>query len=401
MSNFARAYVQTGAACNTIQLPATLCRQGKRENIAVTLPCNSVSKFIKTTSVRNKVDVMPKNLLNRFLDKQHVRDIEKYIEEEEEFIIPPITLVAPKNLVSAFRPLIYVEEDENLSIDELLDKYGAIAGILVLPLDYIFICLDGNHRVAGIQGISMTKPELLQDSSLLLNIIIEEDILKIRQDFVDINSNSKPTTASINTLFDTRNKISYIVAKIIDNIKYLKDTTELVATNVGKASKDIYTTNNIKNAVVELMGVNCQSSRSINKLADSLNNDVSKFNEAGRRAKMFFSILKENESMEKCIRNYDNIIDERQNSIILGGVGLIILSRVCAKAFELESEEKVILKLKEIMKYDWSRGNEFLKAKILNDKGRIISSSTSISETSNALIEKFYSNLQEVAITNN
>lgn len=105
--------------------------------------------------------------------------------------------------------------------------------------------------------------------------------------------------------------------------------------------------------------------------------------------------------MEKCIRNYDNIIDERQNSIILGGVGLIILSRVCAKAFELESEEKVILKLKEIMKYDWSRGNEFLKAKILNDKGRIISSSTSISETSNALIEKFYSNLQEVAITNN
>lgn len=401
MSNFARAYVQTGAACNTIQLPATLCRQGKRENIAVTLPCNSVSKFIKTTSVRKKVDVMPKNLLNRFLDKQHVKDIEKYIEEEKEFIIPPITLVAPKNLVSAFRPLIYVEEDENLSIDELLDKYGAIAGILVLPLDYIFICLDGNHRVSGIQGISMTKPELLQDSSLLLNIIIEEDVLKIRQDFVDINSNSKPTTASINTLFDTRNKISYIVANIIDTIKYLKDTTELVATSVGKASKDIYTTNNIKNAVVELMGVNCQSSRSINNLADSLNNDVSKFNEARRRANMFFSILKENESMEKCIRNYDNIIDERQNSIILGGVGLIILSRVCAKAFELENEENVILKLKEIMKYDWSRGNEFLKAKILNDKGRIISSSTSISETSNALIEKFYSNLQEVAITNN
>lgn len=401
MSNFARAYVQTGAACNTIQLPATLYRQGKRANISVTLPCNSVSKFIKTTSVRNKFDVLPKNLLNRFLDKQHVRDIEKYIEEEEEFIIPPITLVAPKNLVSAFRPLIYVEKDENLSIDELLDKYGAIAGILVLPLDYMFICLDGNHRVSSIQGISMTKPELLQDSSLLLNIIIEEDILKIRQDFVDINSNSKPTTASINTLFDTRNKISYIVSNIIDTIKYLKDTTELVATSVGKASKDIYTTNNIKNAVVELMGVNCQSSRSINNLADSLNNDVSKFNEARRRANIFFSILKENESMEKCIRNYDNIIDERQNSIILGGVGLIILSRVCAKAFELDNEENVILKLKEIMKYDWSRGNEFLKAKILNDKGRIISSSTSISETSNALIEKFYPNLQEVAISNN
>lgn len=401
MSNFSRAYVQSGAACNTIQLPATLSRQGKRKNIAVTLPCNSVSKFVRTTSVRSNADIMPKNLLNRFLDKQHVRDIQKYINQEEQFIIPPITLVASKNLVSSFRPLIYVEEDETLSIEQLLDKYGAIAGILVLPLDYIFTCLDGNHRVSCLQMVSMTNPERLQDSSLLLNIIIEENVLKIRQDFVDINSNSKPTTASINTLFDTRNKISYIVANTIEKIDYLKNTTELVATSVGKKSKDIYTTNNIKNAVVELMGINCQSSRSVNKLADDLKDDNDKLKEAIRRTLIFFTILKQNKSMEKCILNYDNIVEERQNSIILGGVGLIILSRVCSKAFDLENEQETILKLKEIMQYDWTRKNEFLKAKILNNNGKIISSSTSITETSNALIEKFYSNLQEIAVSNN
>lgn len=390
MSNFARAYIQTGAGCNTIQLPAILSIQGGRENIAITLPCNSVGKFIKTTSVRKNGEIMPKNLLNRFLDKQHVKDIEKYIGQEEKFIIPPITLVSDKSLVDSFRPLIYTEQDENLSLEALLNKYGAVAGILVLPLDYIFTCLDGNHRISGLQQISMTSPELLKKSSLLINIILEEDILKIRQDFVDINSNSKPTTASINTLFDTRNKLSYVVAKIINGFTYLNDTTELISTSVGKASKDIYTTNNIKNAVVELMGVNCQSSKSINKLADELREDKDKLKEAEQRAKIFFSILKENKSMEKCILNYDNIIEERQKSIILGGVGLILLSRVCAKAFELESKEDRILKLKEIMKYDWSRENEFLKAKILNDSGKIISSSTSISETANALIQKFY-----------
>lgn len=390
MSNFARAYVQTGAGCNTIQLPAIISIQGERKNIAITLPCNSVSKFIKTTSIRKNGDIMPKNLLNRFLDKQHVKDIEKYIEQEEKFIIPPITLVANKSLVDSFRPLIYTNEDEELSVDNLLNKYGAVAGILVLPLDYIFTCLDGNHRISSLQRISMTSPELLKTSSLLINIILEEDILKIRQDFVDINSNSRPTTASINTLFDTRNKLSYVVAKMINGFAYLKDTTELISTSVGKASKDIYTTNNIKNAVVELMGVNCQSSRSINKLADELREDENKLKEAEQRAKIFFSILKENKSMEKCILNYENIIEERQKSIILGGVGLIVLSRVCAKAFELESKEDRILKLREIMKYDWSRENEFLKAKILNDSGKIISSSTSISETANALIEKFY-----------
>lgn len=390
MSNFARAYVQTGAGCNTIQLPAILSIQGGRENIAITLPCNSVIKFIKTTSVRKNGDVMPKNLLNRFLDKQHVKDIEKYLGQEKKFIIPPITLVSDKNLVTAFRPLIYAEQDENLSVKELLDKYGAVSGILVLPLDYIFTCLDGNHRIAGMRSISITHPEIMKNSSVLINIILEENILKIRQDFVDINSNSRPTTASINTLFDTRNKLSYIVAEIINNNKYLSDTTELISTSVSPKSKDIYTTNNIKNAVVELMNVSCQSARSVNRLADILSKDKEKLTEAQKRAEIFFTVLKENKSMERCVLNYDNIINERQNSIILGGVGLIILSRVCAKAFELDNEENIMLKLKEIMRYDWSRENEFLKAKILNDKGKIISSSASISETASTLIEKFY-----------
>lgn len=401
MSKFARASVKTISACNTIQLPAIISIQGKRKNIAVTLPCNSVGKFVRTTTFRNKVDVMPKKLLNRFLDKNHVKDIEKYISKEEEFIIPPISLVAQESLVSSFRPMIYIDEDENLTIDELLEKYGAIVGILVLPLDYVFICLDGNHRVKSLYEISLTHPEILKNSSILLNIIIEENVLKIRQDFVDINSNTKPTTASINTLFDTRNKLSYIVAKLIEDNKYLNDTTELISTSVGKASKDIYTTNNIKNAVIELSGVSCQSSRSVNNLAETLEMDEEKFKEAIRRANIFFNILKQNQSIEKCIRNYDNIPDERQKSIILGGVGLIILSRVCAKAFDLDSEENSILKLKEIMNYDWYRTNEFLKAKILNENGKIISSSSSIAETSNVLIEKFYSNLEEVAVSYN
>lgn len=401
MSNLSRVFNQTGASYNTILLPAILSRQGGRINIAVTLPCSSLSKFIKTTSTRNKGDIMPENLLNRFLDKDHVRDIEKYIQEEEKFIIPPITLVAEEKLISGFNSLYSDDEDKALSLDELLDKYTAIAGTLALPIDYVFMCLDGNHRVSGIQGISMTHPEILQSSSVLLNIIIEEDILKIRQDFVDINSNSKPTSPSINTLFDTRNKISYIVARTINKNNYLRDTTELISTSVGKVSKKIYTTNNIKNSIAELMSVNCQSARSVNKLAERLNDDVYLLNEAERRAMIFFSILKENESMKKCLLNYDNIIKERQECIILGGVGLIILSRVCAKAFEIEKRENTITKLKEIMNYDWSRNNEFLKAKILNDKGKIVSSSASISETSNSLIEKFYPNLQEVAIANN
>ena len=148
------------------------------------------------------------------------------------------------------------------------------------------------------------------------------------------------------------------------------------------------------------MGVNCQSSKSVKKLAERLNDDVYLLNEAERRTMTFFSILKENKSMKKCLLNYDSIIKERQECIILGGVGLIILSRVCAKAFEMENRANTITKLREIMNYDWSRNNEFLKAKILNDKGKIISSSASISETCNSLIEKFYSNVQEAAITN-
>ncbi|WP_445928409.1 DNA sulfur modification protein DndB [Lysinibacillus sp. FSL M8-0134] len=42
---------------------------------------------------------------------------------------------------------------------------------------------------------------------MLLNILYEKDTRKIRQDFVDVNQNAKQTSTSINTLFNTRDKV--------------------------------------------------------------------------------------------------------------------------------------------------------------------------------------------------
>ena len=63
--------------------------------------------------------------------------------------------------------------------------------------------------------------------------------MKIRQDFVDINQNAKTTTATINTLFNTRDPLSKLTSETIDSTDYLNENTELLSASVSKNSKKL------------------------------------------------------------------------------------------------------------------------------------------------------------------
>lgn len=83
-------------------------------------------------------------------------------------------------------------------------------------------------------------PEITVGSSLLLNIVCEADMMKIRQDFVDVNKNAKQTTPSINTLFNTRDPLPKLVAELMSKSTYLEDITNILSTSVSKIAM-IYT----------------------------------------------------------------------------------------------------------------------------------------------------------------
>jgi DNA sulfur modification protein DndB len=249
-----------------------------------------------------------------------------------------------------------------------------------LPLDFEFECLDGNHRSVAIKELAFEEPSFIAGSNMLLNIVIESRARKIRQDFVDVNKNAKPTTSSINTLFNTRDPLSALVSDIvvdgtIEGLEYLNETTELLATSVSKNSKKIFTINNIKNAIVEIGGYNSQST-GIKTISEKLTDEDFK-NQLVNQVKIFFEVLKENPTIKQCIVDRESTPVVREKNIITSGTGIIVLARIAGNLFNNFDENEVNYEIRKVMELDWSRdselfqGNILVADKIVNSRGAI------------------------------
>ncbi|MCM3585014.1 DNA sulfur modification protein DndB [Mesobacillus maritimus] len=384
--------IQAGAMVNGIQMPALKYRSGGRDWLAITVQYKALGKFITTSSVKKKnQEIIKSKLLNRFLDPKHKNEIKDYIKTEQEFTLPPITLVSFEELI--FQPVILNDIDKELSVDQLMEKYGSITGMVYMPLDYEFFCLDGNHRTVAISELANENPEFIEGSSMLLNIVYESRSRKIRQDFVDVNKNAKNTTPSINTLFNTRDPLSGVVADLMDEISYLDKTTELLATSISKNSKNIYTINNLKNAVVELSGTKANSTAAINKVSKKMDNDK-EFKELVKyRSLLFFRMLKENIHIKECLLNEAKVPEIRANSILTSGAGLTVISRVAGAVFEYyQDQEEVVSKLNNLINWDWSRKNEFFLGVLVNIDGNITPGQNVFTAATNKLLPYFVPN---------
>lgn len=371
--NFEVDNLNLGAGTSVVHVPALEYISGGRRWYAITLQYKTLGKFVGTTGIKPKgQEIIGSEIRNRFLDKSHKDDIKDYIKIEPEFTIPPITLVAPVAL--DFRPYTFGGRAPDL------ETTGSRVGIIMLPLDFEFECLDGNHRSVAIKELALELPQFIEGSNILLNIVIEKNGRKIRQDFVDVNKNAKATTSSINTLFNTREPLSALVSDIvvdgaIDGIQYLNETTELLATSVSKNSKKIFTINNIKNAITEIGGFNSQSTGS--KIISEKLTDEEFKNQLDKRIQIFFKALKDNAVIKECIADRERTPVIRGKSIITSGTGIIVISRVAGYIFENFEESQFHSEVVKLMDLDWSRDSKIFKGnivsaeKILNSRGAI------------------------------
>lgn len=382
---------QVGYATPSFTFPAIAYISGDRIWYAITVPYAVLrSGLIKTSTLRKKgQEVINSEVRNRFLDKKHKADIKSYIMEEDKYTIPPITLVSTERL--PFEPFLLGINEKTIPQEEFYEKLntsGPIAGLIQLPLIYQFECLDGNHRVAAIKELVDEKPEVVQGSNILLNVVCEKDIYKIRQDFVDVNKNAKQTTPSINTLFNTRDAIPNIVSRVMDHINYLEELVDIITTSISKNSSKIYTLNNIKNVVVELAGYDAQSGKGAEEKANKqLKDDEMKKKEVLSQTILFFDALKENEFVSECIKKKHKIKDIRQTSVITVGIGLSLASDITKYIFEHFNEEEWKQQLLKLMQYDWSRRNPlFLETGIVGKEGAIANTRAIITKTKAALL---------------
>lgn len=375
-------------------LHSLLYFSGGRYWFATVLPFSVIGTLVQTTQVKKKDTAISSDVVNRFLDAKHVKELKHYImDNKDNFTIPPITLVTREKL--PFAPVVFDDMDQFESMESVYQKakeIGSLFGVLTIPLGFVFICLDGNHRSKAIAELAIEDPDSIQGNYLLCNIVFETDNIKIRQDFVDINQNAKTTTATINTLFNTRDPLSKLTSETIDSTDYLNENTELLSASVSKNSKKLYTLNNIKNAIVELGTYNSQSRASINKMSTELGNNPEYLGGLSLEIDVFFDSLKKNKIISDFLnaetREEKSTI--RSNGVISSGVGLIIAARVVSEAAENSKGLSYNDILSRVMRFDWSRSNNFFKGKILSDEGAIISSTNSINSTANALLKELF-----------
>ncbi|MED0973521.1 DNA sulfur modification protein DndB, partial [Bacillus paramycoides] len=145
-----------GVATNSITVPAIAYMSGGRLWYAATVPYKTLGKFVQTSAVKKKnQEIIQSEIRNRFLDKTHKDDIKNYIEEERAFTIPPVTLVSFEEL--SFQPFVFDDQKHITSKEEFknnMETYGSMAGIMFIPIDYEFECLDGNHRTVAIRELA-------------------------------------------------------------------------------------------------------------------------------------------------------------------------------------------------------------------------------------------------------
>lgn len=393
--------IQDASYVSGTKLNAMMYSSGGRMWFATAIPYNVIGTLVQTTQVKSKNAAISSEVVNRFLDSKHVNELKHYIVENiNNFTIPPITLVSKTRL--SFDPITFGLEHFE-SMDEVYDvvkTMGSILGKITIPLGYTFTCLDGNHRAKAIADLAIDKPDLIQGNQMLCNIVYEVDNLRIRQDFVDINQNAKTTTATINTLFNSRDPLAKLTAQTIDEIDYLNENTELLSSSISKKSKKLYTLNNIKNTIVELANYNSQSRTSINSMSNKLTKDP-EFSAALMLEKdVFFDILKNNDIINDFLlsEKLEDKVSIKSKGVITTGVGLIIASRVVSVASENLKNLSYTTIVNKVINFDWSRDNEFFKGKILSEEGNIISSTNSISSTANALLKELFPEIPDQSI---
>ncbi|MBS5798899.1 MAG: DNA sulfur modification protein DndB [Clostridiales bacterium] len=375
---------QVGYATPSITVPAIAYYSGNRIWYAITVPYGALN-MIRTSAVRKKgQEIIQSEIKNRFLDKDHKNDIKQYMIEEGAFTIPPITLVSTERL--SFEPILLGASEETITVEkfyEMLKAMGSVGGVIQIPLDYQFECLDGNHRTVAIRELAEERPDITQGSNLLLNVVCEKDILKIRQDFVDVNKNAKQTTASINTLFNTRDPLPNIVSKVINEVDYLEKITDLIGTSISKNSNDVYTLNNIKNVVMEIAGYNSQAGKTTEeKVNKVLKEDEDERNTIQQNTKLFFEIIKNNPYLLGCIEDRSRAKEIRQESLLTVGVGIAIAASVAREVFVRFKGEEQRHELVKLAQYNWGRSNAtFLESGIVGEQGAIANTRAIVSAT--------------------
>jgi len=188
--------------------------------------------MVRRDSTAKKGD--PLKHRNRPLSPSHVKNIVGYLRDEQKYLMPPIMLNAafPLQIFTVKAPL------------------PTRPCIFILPPDEYLYVTDGQHRLEALKQAMNDLPGLENDC-IGVTIVEETDMSKVHQDFYDA-AQVLPLSPALLVEYDSREPLNWISREVASNAAIFKGRVEKIGT-VGKNSLLLFTSNQVKNAIVHLL----------------------------------------------------------------------------------------------------------------------------------------------------
>jgi len=355
-----RAAQEEAASTYSQAIPALLYRQGGRQFIVTSFPLPLLVDRVKLDTMKKGDD--PDEHINRPLMPDHVRAITEYLANQPEYILPGITL-------SIRKPL---------KCHVLRGFYAVQLAQVILPLGIVFDVTDGQHRIKALEEALRQKRELAEDG-IAVTIVPEVEIEKIHQDFVDC-AQVKPIPAALLTVFNLRDPLARLARTVVERVPVFTGRIEKTGTTVGKNSINLFTMNQIRAGVAELLtGDSMMAKAQLKKAVEERLKDEPTINYHQQSILRFYDLFTEaNPEWRRLAslkadpaKDMVDASDLRQKYIHFTATGLQIIGRAGYSIMKL-AEGKQGDFVTALGKLNWSRNNEFWQGNVIQTSGKIV-----------------------------
>ncbi len=322
------------------KFPAVRGVQAGREYYVSMVPLKVLPKLFITETE----SVSPEFRAQRRLNEQRIPEIRNYIlNNRMDYVFSALS--ASLDGKYEFHPY---EDDGDI-------------GILEVNMDTTFLINDGQHRKAAIEE-ALKEDETLERETISVVFFEDKGLARSQQMFTDLNKHAVKTSNSISTLYDSRDELSIITKRIIENIPLFRLYTDKEKDNLGKYSSKLFTINNIKKANGRILKKSSISEQD----ADFI-------------LKYWTNLIENIVEWQEFLRKEISKIDLKQNYILCLNVTILAFGQLGAYFYE-NPQIEMKKTLNGLRKIDWSRSNlDNWEGRVLGDFGKVLSNETAVS----------------------
>jgi DGQHR domain-containing protein len=340
--------------------PGIVFEQGGRSFVATAFPLRYVSERVRIDSAKRGSD--PALSYNRPLIPEHHKAIQRYLLSEPGYFLPGLSLA-----VSAELRCHVTRTSSSVKL-----------GIMVLPVDLLYNCTDGQHRTVAVRD-AVKEAERLGEDAIAITLVVEHDLAKIHDDFYHA-SLTKAIPASLLTVFNRRDRLAGLVREISDEVPVFKDRIEKITKTTGKSAVNLFTLNQLRAGVAELLTGNSSQAnvQLIEETAARLRDDEA-YAEHKRLIQEFYEMFTSaNPQWSGVLASGDPAtatIDTsalRDEFLSCTGTGLIVISRVGYAIRGYPTTERAGLVKALGADIDWSRSSDFWAGTVVTQR-RVVS----------------------------